>query len=247
VSGCAVTRNDELRRPLSTTALERAAVTPLVRRIKLKAAEVVVPRLTRILPRDDLERLGSDYGGWWVPTGLIAADSVVYAAGVGEDASFDLALIERFGCEVWAMDPTPRSIEYASGITDPRWHFLPFGLWKEDAILHFHPPADSAHVSHSATEVRGSGPGFDAQCHSLATFTEKLGHDHVDLLKMDIEGAEGAVLDWIAAERILPRVLCVEFDAPENPWVLRRRLGRLEAVGYVVRRTEGRNYTLTLG
>ncbi|WP_149830689.1 FkbM family methyltransferase [Streptomyces tailanensis] len=218
----------------------------LARRIKLKTAETVVPRLTRVHPDGNLERLGSDYGGWWVPTDLIAEDSVVYAAGVGEDASFDLALIKRFGCEVWAIDPTPRALEYAGRITDSRWHFLPFGLWKEDAVMHFHPPVDTAHVSHSVTEVRGSGPGFDAQCYSLASLTQKLGHQRVDLLKMDIEGAEGPVLDQLLMAEILPGAICVEFDAPESPWALRRRLSRLEKAGYVVRWIEARNYTLAL-
>ncbi|MER5535798.1 FkbM family methyltransferase [Streptomyces mirabilis] len=223
------------------------APTHLTRRIKLKAAEVVVPRLTRVLPREDLLRLGSDYGGWWIPSGLIAEDSIVYAAGVGEDVSFDLALIAQFGCEVWAMDPTPRSVEYAATITEPRWHFLPFGLWKEDATLHFHPPVDPRHVSHSATDITGSGPGFDAQCYSLGTFTEKLGHLRIDLLKMDIEGAEGPVLDQVLSTSLRPRVICVEFDAPEGPRALRSRLGRLERAGYVVRWAERRNYTLSHG
>ncbi|MET8327964.1 FkbM family methyltransferase [Streptomyces sp. NPDC005181] len=219
----------------------------LGRRIKLKSAATVVPRLTRITPGNDLERLGSDYGGWWVPTSLITSGSVVYAAGAGEDVTFDLALIERFGCEVWAMDPTPRSIAFAAGITEPRWHFLPHGLWHRDEILHFHPPVDPAHVSHSATEARGGqGPGFDAPCFRLASFMNRLGHQRVDVLKMDIEGAEGPVLDDICAGTLRPRVLCVEFDAPQSPFALRRRLRRLENIGYRVRRTEGRNYTLTL-
>ncbi|MFD5742902.1 FkbM family methyltransferase [Streptomyces massasporeus] len=223
------------------------AATRLTRRIKLKTAETVVPRLTRILPGHGLERFGSAYGGWWVPTDLINEDSVVYAAGVGEDVSFDLALIRRFGCEVWAMDPTPRSVAFSGGVTEPRWHFLPWGLWKEDTVLHFHPPSDPAHVSHSATEVRGHGPGFDAQCHTLSTLMRKLGHRQVDLLKMDIEGAEEPVLDRILAEGTLPRVLCIEFDTPQSPRALRRRLRGLEDAGYLVRHAEARNYTLTHG
>lgn len=219
-------------------------VVHLTRRIKLKATETVVPWVTRMHPGDDLERFGSTYGGWWVPTDLITEDSVVYAAGVGEDATFDLALVHRFGCEVWAMDPTPRSIAFASGISEPNWNFLPFGLWEEDAMLHFHPPANPAHVSHSATEVRGRGRGFEAQCHTLSTLMRKLGHQRVDLLKMDIEGAEGPVLDRMLAEGTLPRVLSVEFDTPQSPWALRRRLRRLEHAGYVIRHAEARNYTL---
>ncbi|WP_329318640.1 FkbM family methyltransferase [Streptomyces sp. NBC_01262] len=219
----------------------------LTRRMTLKTTAAVVPRITRVVPRCDMERLGSHYGGWWIPTGLLSRDAVVYAAGVGEDVTFDLALIERFGCEVWAMDPTPRSIAFAARIAEPRWNFLPIGLWKENATVHFHPPADPAHVSHSVTEIRGSGHGFDAQCRQLTTLMTEMGHDRLDLLKMDIEGAEGPVLDQMLARGVRPRILCVEFDTPESPRALLRRLRRLEDAGYVIRQTEGRNYTLTQG
>jgi hypothetical protein len=50
----------------------------------------------RIRSRDDLVRLGSKYGGWIVPATLVRPDSVCYCVGVGEDISFDLALIERW-------------------------------------------------------------------------------------------------------------------------------------------------------
>ena len=38
-----------------------------------------------------------------------------------------------------------------------------------------------------------------------------LGHDHLDVLKMDIEGAEYAVLDDMLQSDILPDQLLVEF------------------------------------
>jgi Methyltransferase FkbM domain len=208
---------------------KRPGPTRLGRRLRLGMLKSAVPRLVRVVPRDDIERIGSDYGGWWVPSGLIDEDSVVYAAGVGEDVTFDLGLIDRFGCRVWAMDPTPRSIVYSGRVGEPRWDFLPIGLWEEDAVVHFHPPVDPAH------------------CHTLTTVMAKLGHDRIDLLKLDIEGAEGPVLDQMLSTGIRPRVLCVEFDAPESPRTLLRRLRRLERAGYMVRRIEGRNYTFTRG
>ena len=53
--------------------------------------------------------IGSDYGSWIVPTALLSADAICYCAGVGEDVTFDLGLVARFGCRVWAFDPTPRA------------------------------------------------------------------------------------------------------------------------------------------
>ena len=59
-----------------------------------------------------VERIGSDYGGCLVPRDFLTANSVCYCVGVGEDITFDLGLIDRFGCEVYAFDPTPRSIAF---------------------------------------------------------------------------------------------------------------------------------------
>ena len=58
------------------------------------------------------ERLGSKYCGWEVAVEKITKDSVCYSFGVGEDVSFDLELINRFGVVVHAFDPTPRSINW---------------------------------------------------------------------------------------------------------------------------------------
>ena len=220
--------------------------TAVRRRAGVKLAGLVAKATTRVVSSHDLVRLGSAYGGWWVPAGLLDARSIVYSAGVGEDVSFDLALIERFQCHIWAIDPTPRSIEFARGINDPRFHFVSHGIWSDDSEQRFYAPANAEHVSHSILNVQGTQSYFTASCRSLPTLMRELGHDHVDLLKMDIEGAEGPVLNAMLRQGITPRVLCVEFDAVDPPWRLRGRVRRLEDAGYVVRNIEDRNYTLTL-
>jgi FkbM family methyltransferase len=118
----------------------------------------------------------------------------VYSAGVGEDVSFDLELIARTGCQVWAFDPTPRAIEYAHGIREERFHFLPVGISSTDGSRRFFAPADTAHVSHSILGGNGGGEFFEAECKTVETLMRELGHEHVDLLKIDIEGAEYEVL-----------------------------------------------------
>jgi len=40
----------------------------------------------------------------------------------------------------------------------------------------------------------------------------KLGHQHIDLFKLDIEGAEINVLEKMFSDNIFPKYLCVEFD-----------------------------------
>jgi hypothetical protein len=39
-----------------------------------------------------------------------------YSAGVGEDISFDCALVERFHCQVRVIDSTPRAIRHFNNL-----------------------------------------------------------------------------------------------------------------------------------
>lgn len=157
-----------------------------------------------------LEQFGSAYGGWSVPTGILASESIVYSGGVGEDMTFDQAIIRRYGCHVYAFDPTPRSIAYVRDLNEPRLHFFPVGLWDVDTTKHFVAPSNPDSVSHSIGNADGGGSGFDAQCRSVESLMHEFGHSRLDLLKLDIEGAEHAVVPSLIRGAPAPRVLCVE-------------------------------------
>jgi FkbM family methyltransferase len=198
-------------------------------------------RLHRRLGRDvrphpslGLERIGTPYGGWIVPTALIDGTWLCYCGGAGEDVSFDLGMIERFGCRVFAFDPTPRAIAFAEPIAakEPRFRFLPVGLWSEDATLRFYAPRDPSHVSHSALNLQGTDTYFEAACRSIPALMEELGHDRLDLVKLDIEGAEHRVLASMLDAGIRPRVICTEIDQPVTPLQLWRTVRRVRRAGY---------------
>src|SRR5688572_4934876 len=53
-------------------------------------------------------------GNWSLLAGPIDEQSVVYSFGVGDNVSWDLAMIERFGVTVHAFDPTPQSIAWVA-------------------------------------------------------------------------------------------------------------------------------------
>lgn len=188
----------------------------LVTKVRGKARHLAFKMLIRVKPRRDMVRLGTPYGGWWVPQDLVNQDSVCYLAGLGEDASFDLGLVEQYGCEVWSMDPTPRSMTYAATVREPRFHFLPVGVWSADAVLKFYAPTDASHVSHSIVNAQHTTTYFEAQCKTLRTIMRELGHERVDLLKMNIEGAETEVIADMLANGPWPQVLLVAFEAVEG-------------------------------
>ncbi len=56
------------------------------------------------------ETLGTPYGGWQFISLDKQENINVISAGVGEDISFDVELINKYGCNVILIDPTPRAI-----------------------------------------------------------------------------------------------------------------------------------------
>src|SRR5262245_56805324 len=82
--------------------------------------------------------LGSEYGGWCVCPDPLDERSIVYSFGVGQDISWDLAMIERFGMTVHAFDPTPKSIEWIrQQKLPPHFVFHEYGIADYDGTAHF--------------------------------------------------------------------------------------------------------------
>jgi len=157
-------------------------------------------------------KLGKESACWCVCSQKLAASSVVYSLGVGEDISFDLALIERFGLQVQAFDPTPRSIEWLQNQTVPQqFVFHAYGVAGFDGNCAFLPPENPAHVSYSIVARESSRPAIEVAVHRLGTIMKMLGHEQIDLLKMDIEGAEYGVLADMLTCGVPVKQLLVEF------------------------------------
>lgn len=160
-----------------------------------------------------MERLGSAYGGWEIVPGQIKRDVIVYSFGVGEDATFDIALIEKFGVTVHAFDPTPRSIEWVKKQNFPdRFVMHGYGVAGFDGMASFNPPENPEHVSHTlldrpSTQTRA----ISVLVKKLGTIMKELGHDRIDVLKMDIEGAEYDVIQDLSRTNIRPDLVLVEF------------------------------------
>ena len=156
--------------------------------------------------------LGSAAACWCICPQNLSASSVTYSIGVGEDISFDLALIQRFGMQVHAFDPTPQSVEWLQGQTPPpEFVFHAYGIAGVDGSCAFVPPENPAHVSHTIVPRTSSRPGIKVPMHRLGTIMRELRHASIDLLKMDIEGAEYDVLADMISQRIPVKQLLVEF------------------------------------
>lgn len=195
------------------------------------------------LPANQLIRLGGDPKGYgaWVVADILGPDAICYLAGAGEDLTFDCALASRYGCRVNIFDPTPRAVAHFEGICrwvksgshadDPvfgkyagmtnttlsRLSYHAEGLYERTASMRFFVPRVAEHVSHSVLNLQGTTEYFEAHCLSLSDAMQRLGHSHIDLLKLDIEGSEYGVINSIVTENLPVGMLCVEFDEGHNP------------------------------
>ena len=193
----------------------------------------------RVHRRVPCHGLGSPYGRHTVCTERLDEASIVYSFGLGEDISFDLELIERTGATVYGFDPTPRSIAWVKQQALPdRFVLAEYGIAAHDGVVRFHAPADPTHISHSLLDERDKGGGtIEVEVRRLATIMQQHGHQRLDVLKLDVEGAEYDVLDQMLDERTPVDQLLIEFHHQFASIPARRTvdmLARLHDAGYDV-------------
>jgi FkbM family methyltransferase len=184
-----------------------------------------------------VERHGSEYGGWCLCPRDLARNAVIYSLGIGTDISFDLSIIEKYGVTVHAFDPTPGSMAFVKAQKVPtefRCHEI--GVGPHDGTATFYPPVNPSHISHTLmprAEMRGRA--ITVQIRRLSTIMRELGHASVDVLKMDIEGAEYDVLNEILERRLPVGQILVEFHhrfPGIGPDRTRRAIEELNTAGY---------------
>jgi FkbM family methyltransferase len=159
-----------------------------------------------------LVHIGTVYGGWVVPDGVIESDWVCYCAGAGDDITFELGLIERYGCTVVAFDPAPESAEHvrhaAAGVEE--FTFFPVGIGPYDGNTEMYVAENPEHMALSAANIQATDRKVDVPVRSLPSVMRQMGHERVDLLKLDLEGWEYEVLPALDLGRMGVRVLAVE-------------------------------------
>jgi FkbM family methyltransferase len=183
-------------------------------------------------------KLGNKDAQWCICPDGLSASSVVYSFGVGEDISFDLQLIREFGVQVHAFDPTPKSIEWLDKQSLPeKFVFHDYGIADHDGICVLLPPENPAQVSHTIVNRKAPGSAIEVPVRRLASIMKSLGHPKIDLLKMDVEGAEYGVIEDLLNAGIAVGQLLVEFHHrwPEvgiGPTV--EAIKKLNRAGYLI-------------
>lgn len=204
------------------------------RRFRRIAGLAVAPFYSRSF---GIERIGP---GYFVRS-CLNEDSVVLDCGLGDNADFSEAVITRFGSRCYGVDPTRKhqqSLAVVGLRHGDRLRLHSVALAGKSGSTTFYEPvhqiSGSLFHEHSNAE--------DAVCYEVRSLTfedllQELELASVDLLKLDIEGAEYEVLAGISDER-LARIgqIVVEFHHYCVPRFrasqTKRAIARIKALGF---------------
>lgn len=122
--------------------------------------KITIKRLLKIILKKDIftypqvylanEYLGDSYGGWYAYIKDLTSSANVFSFGVGDNISFDLSLSNKYPCNIFAFDPTPKSIQFINRSRLPsNIKFFPWGISDFDGVAKFNYPENEDHVSFS--------------------------------------------------------------------------------------------------
>ena len=183
--------------PASRLALLRPAkVRTALRR---RWFERLVSRLD-LAEMDGLVDLGSAYGGWTLPGGLIDSSWTCYLVGAGGDISVDLELIRRFHVRAArSFDAVGEFVDRAraDGQAEPAFSAHHAAIAAQDGPLRMQVSHDPQSQSVSAAGLYDSDRFVELPGRTLRSLMAELGDSSIDLLKIDIEGSEYELLPSI--------------------------------------------------
>jgi FkbM family methyltransferase len=184
-------------------------------------------------------KLGTNYGGWIIPNNnTLNSDSLIISVGVGEDISFDLQVNHHYNSRIILIDPTKRAIKHFNEVKDyyylnysftsniqtdyiknienldidfEKFKYIPKALWHQLGKFKFYKQENISYVSQSIIEGMFTSNYDEIETITFKELIEIFG-ENIDLLKLDIEGAEIEVLNNMLDLNIFPKYLLVEFD-----------------------------------
>jgi hypothetical protein len=189
----------------------------------------------------NLTHVGTLYGGYDIFDKYLDKPNII-SCGLGEDASFDIDMINKYNSKIISVDPTPRAKDHYAEIkknfgkkniknydesgrlninsydlrkvNENNFIFLDKAIWSNNNDqLKLYYPSKKDHVSLSITSSKKDKKYYlTAKTINYISIIKNYNLDHVDVLKLDIEGAELEVLEDVLKIKNLPRQILVEYD-----------------------------------
>jgi FkbM family methyltransferase len=179
--------------------------------------------------------VGSDYGGWALPENVVQPSWTCYCVGAGGDVTFDLELIRRYGVHVRAIDPVPAYIESALAEAggDPRFSVYQAAIATRDGPLRMQVTHHTGSSSVSAAGLYESDSFIELPGRTLPSLMGELGDERVELLKLDIEGAEYDVMETLDLRAMGVQIFATQLHHAGTVARARALIDRLRQGGYV--------------
>jgi FkbM family methyltransferase len=148
----------------------------------------------------------------------LSRESVVVDGGCSHEADFSVWLIRRHGVRAFGVDPTRKhraALRALEGENGGRFVHLPCAIAATDAFLTFHESRvnesgsildDHVNITHDPTT------SYDVEALTLGSLLKRIGVETVEILKLDLEGAEYELFDRMTPEELSPfKQVFVEF------------------------------------
>lgn len=218
-----------------------------------------------VKPLSQLTHVGSHFHGYHLPSNFLTNKSICYCIGAGEDISFDTELKVIYDAQVFIFDPMPEGVNHFRKLKEYTKHeklltieptvpftyrisgkqleeitFVEVGVWDQKTNLKFFAPERDDYASHSLYLFQGSSAYVEAPVDRLGNLMSMLGHSSLDVVKLEIEGAEYTVIDTIVEDKLDIKIILVEFDEVHNAndksfhFRIKKTCNRLKKAGYVL-------------
>lgn len=152
------------------------------------------------------------HGGWHVCPEAIREGDIVYSVGFGQDLEFERAMAGEYGARVFAFDPSPRSVEWIAEQSLPQnVRFNAVGVAGFDGTATFWEREEDGASPSILRMERETGEAFGARVLRLPSLMRSAGHRRLDMIKLDVEGAEYDVIRDLLRMELDVRQLLLEF------------------------------------
>jgi FkbM family methyltransferase len=175
----------------------------------------------------------------FLPPNAIVVDA---GANVGE---FSIAMADTFHCQCLAIEPSRAVFERIP--SDESVRKFCFALAGSAGVVDLHVGVNSVSTAMHRTQSTAYSATIRASAQTLDEFRDSMKLDHIDLLKMDIEGEELAVLDSCSADSLRSiGQITVEFHewiGLGTPADVRRVIRRMQGLGFYAFNMSRTNYS----
>lgn len=176
----------------------------------------------------------------------------ILSAGVGDNITFDLEFLKK-NYNVVFIDPTPKSIEYFNNEIKKynfkgKFEFFPQGLWEKKEKLKFF-FSDKKVISNTISNYNKSNHYVTISTCTIDDVKSKIGIKDFYIIKLDIEGSEYEVINYMKKKGIKSTFLLIEFDFLKHHNIflslqkLFLSLKRIRSLGYVLLNIDNLNFT----